>query len=347
MLSLINHAEITPPLNLSQGSHASVLIADGDEDYRQLYSDLFRSEGFQTFCAKDGHQALAVSHHERIDIALVDAMMPKPNGMTVCRELKNNPQGRPVPIVLLTGWESDQGMATGIESDADAYLKKTINNVELVARVRSLLAKKHFTDNLEDMEKVLLTFAEIVEAKDPYTAGHGYRVSRTAVALATRIGLSAEDREWVRRGALLHDIGKIGVPEEILVKLGPLTGEEKVILNSHTYLGDRICSPLSSFRPLLQIIRNHHERLDGSGYPDGLRGNQISMLTRVVSVADVYDGLTTRRPYRGSFSHAQAVHQIRREAEQGWWDPRILDALQEWSVSGMFRPVRETLSQDA
>lgn len=330
MSSLSNQSaveEITARHNLSHGSsRANVLIADGDENYRQLYSDLLRSEGFQTFCAKDGNQALAVLHRERIDIALVDAMMPKTNGMAVCRELKNNPEARLVPIVVLTCWESDQ-VLTGIESGADAYLKKPVNNIELITRVRWLLDKKRFTDNLEDMEKVLLTFSEIVEAKDPYTAGHGYRVSRTAVSLAGCIGLSAEEREWVRRGALLHDIGKVGVPEEILVKLGPLTGEEKIILNSHTYVGERICAPLSAFRPLMQIIRNHHERLDGSGYPDGLRANQISILTRVVSVADVYDGLTTRRPYRGSFSHAQAIHQIRREAEQGWWDLRIVDAL--------------------
>ncbi len=304
------------------------MIADGDEDYRQLYSDLLRSEGFQTFCAKDVDQALAVMHHERIDMALVDVMIPKTNGITLCRELRNNPETQLVPIVLLTGWESDQRRGMGMESgaDADARLKKPIDNIELITRVRSLLDKKRFTENLGDAEKTLLTLAEIVEGKDPYTAGHGYRVSRTAVAVAVRMGLSSEDREWVRRGALLHDIGKVGVPEEILGKLGPLKADEKLVLNSHTYLGERICAPLSSFRPLLQIIRNHHERLDGSGYPDGLRGNQISILTRVVSLADVYDGLTTRRPYRGSFSHTQAIHQIRREAEQGWWDLGVLDA---------------------
>jgi putative two-component system response regulator len=197
----------------------------------------------------------------------------------------------------------------------------------LITRVRTLLEKKRFADNLEDAEKMLLIFAELVEAKNPYTTGHGFRVSRTAVSLAARMGLSAEDREWIRRGALLHDIGKVGVPDEILLKLVPLTADEKIVLNSHTYLGARICAPLSSYRPLLQIIRNHHERLDGSGYPDGLRGNEISILTRVVSVANVYDGLTSRRPYRDRFSDMQAIHQIRREAEQGWWDLRILDAL--------------------
>jgi putative two-component system response regulator len=333
MSSLSNQCavEVVPALyDPNNGtSRLTVLIADSDEDYRQLYSDLLRSEGFQTFCAKDVDQALAVLHHERIDMALVDVMMPKTNGITLCRELRSNPETRLVPIVLLTGWESDQRCVMGIDSgaDADAHLRKPIDNIELITRVRALLDKKRFTDNLGDAEKMLLILAEIVEGKDPYTAGHGYRVSRTAVALAVRMGLSAEDREWVRRGALLHDIGKVGVPDEILGKLGPLKAEEKVILNSHTYLGERICAPLASCRPLLQIIRNHHERLDGGGYPDGLRGNQISILTRIVSLANVYDALTTRRPYRGSFSPPQAIHQIRREGEQGWWDLKVVDAL--------------------
>lgn len=330
MSSLSNQSLVTFPTHpIQEGSGATILIADGDEDYRQLYSDLLRSEGFQTFCAKDVYQALAVLQRERIDIALVDATMPKANGMCVCRELRSNPDTRLVPIVLLTGWESAEGRTMEIQSgaDADACLKKPVNNIELITRVRTLLEKKRLTDNLEDAEKILLALAELVEAKDPCNAGHGYRVSRTAVSLAARMGLSSEDREWVRRGALLHDIGKVGVADEILLKLGPLTAEEKIILNSHTYVGERICAPLSAFWPLLQIIRSHHERLDGSGYPDGLRGNQISILTRVVSVADVYDSLTTRRPYRGSFSHTQAIHQIRREAEQGWWDLKAVDAL--------------------
>jgi putative two-component system response regulator len=260
-------------------------------------------------------------------LALVDMVMPNTNGMTLCRELKNNPETRLVPILLLTDWKSDQNSVMEIENGADAYLNKPVNDIELITRVRALLDKKRFTDGLGNTEKVLLTLLEIVEAKNPYTAGHGQRVSQTAVSLAIQIGLSSAERECVRRGAYLHDIGEVGIPDEILMKLGPLTTEEKIVLNSHTYLGERICASLSLLHPILQIIRSHHERLDGSGYPDGLGGNQISILTRVVSLADVYDSLTTRQPYRGRFSHMQAMHQIRREAEQGWWDLTVFDAL--------------------
>ncbi|MGA2371904.1 MAG: HD domain-containing phosphohydrolase [Candidatus Korobacteraceae bacterium] len=320
--------EFTVLPSLNRGSSgATVLITDGDEHYRQLYSDLLRSEGFQTFDAKDCDQASAILHRERIDLALVDMVMPNTNGMTLCRELKNNPETRLVPILLLTDWKSDQNSVMEIENGADAYLNKPVNDIELITRVRALLDKKRFTDGLGNTEKVLLTLLEIVEAKNPYTAGHGQRVSQTAVSLAIQIGLSSAERECVRRGAYLHDIGEVGIPDEILMKLGPLTTEEKIVLNSHTYLGERICASLSLLHPILQIIRSHHERLDGSGYPDGLGGNQISILTRVVSLADVYDSLTTRQPYRGRFSHMQAMHQIRREAEQGWWDLTVFDAL--------------------
>ena len=334
MSSLSTQVPVMAPPDLSE-SRATILIADGDDHYRQLYSDLFQSEGFQTFSAKGIDQALTVLHHEHIDIALVDGTMPKTDGITICRKLRSNPETWMVPILLLTGGDSAHGsaMKIGGTADADAFSTKPGRNIELITQVQALLERKRFSDNVEDAEKMLLTLVQLVESKNPYTAGHGHRVSRTAVSLAIRIGLSAEDQEWVRRGALLHDIGKVGVPDEILLKLGVLEGEERAILNSHTFWGERICAPLTSFRPLLHIIRNHHERLDGTGYPDGLRGNQISLLTRVVSVADVYDALTTRRPYRGSFSQTQAIHQIRREAERGWWDLSILDALEESAMT--------------
>jgi putative two-component system response regulator len=238
--------EFTVLPSLNRGSSgATVLITDGDEHYRQLYSDLLRSEGFQTFDAKDCDQASAILHRERIDLALVDMVMPNTNGMTLCRELKNNPETRLVPILLLTDWKSDQNSVMEIENGADAYLNKPVNDIELITRVRALLDKKRFTDGLGNTEKVLLTLLEIVEAKNPYTAGHGQRVSQTAVSLAIQIGLSSAERECVRRGAYLHDIGEVGIPDEILMKLGPLTTEEKIVLNSHTYLGERICASLS------------------------------------------------------------------------------------------------------
>ncbi len=330
MWSLSEHTAVVPPPNLSE-SRTNILVADGDDHYRQLYSDLLQSEGFETFCAKDVDQALTVLRQGHIDLALVDGTMPKTNGMTICRELRSNPETRLIPILLFSSRKSTHGYEMKIEmgADADAFLVRPKSGTELITQVNALLERKHLSDDVETIEKLLLTLAQVVEAKNPYTAGHGHRVSRTALSLAVHIGLSSEDQELVRRGALLHDIGKVGIPDDILLKLGVLEGDERAIVKSHPLLGERICAPIDSFRPLLQIIRNHHERLDGSGYPDGLRGSQIPILTRIVSVADVFDALTTRRQYRDSFSRTQAIQQIRREAERGWWDLDVLHALEE------------------
>jgi putative two-component system response regulator len=332
----------TPSPTLDCGaSRATILIADDDVDYRELYSDLLESEGFQTLCAKDGEEALAVLYRERVDLALIGVMMPKRDGLSVCRELRANPETRLIPVLLMAGCDMGQGLVVGIESSGDGYLRKPVDNAELLARVRALLDKKRFTDDLEDVERVLLSFSRIVEAKNPYTAGHGERVSQIAAALTARMGLSGEEQGWVRRGAMLHDIGKVGVPDAILIKPGPLSREERLIVNSHTLIGERICAPLPCFRPLLQIIQNHHERLDGTGYPNGLRGNEISILTRVVSLADIYDALTTHRPYRNALSPAQALVDLRRQAERGWWDTGILQVLEQYLGEKSGRPCQE------
>ena len=302
---------------------SSILIADDSEAYRELYSDLLESEGFRTLCAKDGNEALELLKGQPVDLALIDVMMPNRDGLAVCRELKSNPETRLIPLLLLTGADTVQSRISGIESGADQYMTKPVATSELLARVRALIEKKRFTDHLENTERVLISFSNIVEAKNPYTAGHGNRVSRLAAALAARLGLSPDEQSLVRQGGMMHDIGKVGVPDSILLKSGPLTTDEKAILNSHAIFGARICAPLPSFRPLLQIIRNHHERLDGSGYPDALCGSQLDPKTRIVSIADVYDALTTNRPYRGEMSVSEALAQIRREVDQGWWDTHI------------------------
>jgi putative two-component system response regulator len=191
--------------------------------------------------------------------------------------------------------------------------------------VKSLLKLKEFTDELENVEDVLETLALSVEARDPYTAGHCERLAAYAVQLGTALALGQEDLTALRRGGYLHDIGKITVPDEILKKGSNLSPAEWQIMRQHPIAGENICRPLKSLRPILPIIRQHHEHWDGSGYPDRLVGNEIPLLARVLQVVDVYDALRTARPYKPALSHDQAVKTMQEEAHRGLWDPELVD----------------------
>ncbi|MBI4460305.1 MAG: HD-GYP domain-containing protein, partial [Acidobacteria bacterium] len=187
-----------------------------------------------------------------------------------------------------------------------------------------------FTDELESAEAVLYSLAYSIEAKDPYTEGHCERLSQYSVALAERLGLPEEQRLALKRGGIVHDIGKVAVPEHILLKPGPLTPDERAIMEQHTVIGERICAPLKSFCNVLPIIRHHHERLDGSGYPDGLVGDQIPLTVRILTTVDIYDALTTDRPYRKAMLPGEALAQMRKEAKRGWWDFALIEKLEHF-----------------
>jgi putative two-component system response regulator len=196
---------------------------------------------------------------------------------------------------------------------------------------------KQFTDELDNAETVLFSLALSIEAKDPYTEGHCDRLSKYSVALAEKLGLPDHLRVALRRGGLIHDIGKLAVPEHILLKPGPLTPEERKIMEQHTLEGERICAPLRSFRNVLPIIRHHHEKQDGSGYPDGLKGEQIPLTARILQVTDIYDALTTDRPYRKALPVEKALAIMREEVKRGWWDGSILDEFE--AVVHGYQPV--------
>jgi putative two-component system response regulator len=181
---------------------------------------------------------------------------------------------------------------------------------------------------LENAEAVLFSLALSIEAKDPYTKGHCDRLSEYSVALARRLGVAPEHCVALRRAGVVHDIGKIGVPEHILIKKGPLTAEEWDVMKQHPVTGERICAPLRSFRLVLPIIRHHHEKLDGSGYPDGLKGEKIPLTARILQITDIYDALITTRPYRAALSHEVAMATMREEAKRGWWDSSLIDELE-------------------
>jgi putative two-component system response regulator len=230
--------------------------------------------------------------------------------------------------VLVTALTGSADRIRGIECGADDFLSKPINREELLARVRSLLRLKQFTDDLECAETVLFSLALSIEAKDPCTEGHCDRLSGYSVALAEQLGVSDELKVALRRAGIVHDVGKVAVPEHILLKRGPLTPEERKIMEQHPITGERICAPMKSFRRVLPIIRHHHEKLDGSGYPDGLKGEDIPMTARILQTVDVYDALTTDRPYRKALSSQEAFSIMRSEVEKGWWDGGLVDILE-------------------
>src|SRR6185312_10998815 len=249
-------------------------------------------------------------------------------GFEICQAIKSKPQTRLIPVILLTSLNSDADRIHGIMCGADDFLNKPVNKHELLARVHSLLRLKEFTDELENAETVLFSLSLSIEAKDPYTEGHCERLSKYCVTMAERLQLPDEMRVALRRAGIVHDIGKIAVPEHILVKPGPLTEPEWKIMKQHPVVGERICSPLKSFRLVLPAIRHHHEKLDGSGYPDGLAGDQVPLSARVLQTVDVYDSLTTDRPYRKALRPPDALGIMREEVNRGWWDSSLVDELE-------------------
>ncbi|MGA2851558.1 MAG: HD domain-containing phosphohydrolase [Terracidiphilus sp.] len=320
---------------------ALILIADDDEMIRQLIAAMLSAEGYRIIFAADGDQALEIVRSNLVDLVLLDVMMPGKTGFEVCQAIKSQPETRFIPVVLVTGLSRADERIQGIACGADDFLSKPVNCQELLARTRSLLRLKAFTDELENAETVFFSLALSIEAKDPYTKGHCDRLANYSVALAHRLGLPQEQGVALRRAGIVHDIGKIAVPEHILVKRGPLTPDEWAIMKQHPGIGERICSPLKSFRFVPQIIRHHHEKMDGSGYPDGLKGDQIPLAARILQVADVYDALTTDRPYRAALPQELAIATMREEARRGWWDSSLVEEMVAM-VTGSRKLVEET-----
>jgi putative two-component system response regulator len=254
--------------------------------------------------------------------------MPGQTGFTACLQLKSNPETRLIPVVLVTGLADTDDRIKGIMCGADDFLTKPVNKHELLARVQALLRVKAITDELDNAETVLFSLATSIEVKDPYTEGHCERLSEYSVALAAKLQLADELKVALRRGGIVHDVGKVAVPEHILLKPGPLTDEEWKIMKQHPAAGERICRPLKSFRLVLPIIRHHHEKWDGSGYPDGLKGEEIPLTARILQTVDIYDALTTDRPYRKAMSPDKALSVMREEVKRGWWDGSLINPLE-------------------
>jgi putative two-component system response regulator len=297
---------------------ARILVVDDDERVRRLLCALLEGGADSVTTAADGSSALDAVDRIRPDLVLLDVHMPCLGGIEICRTLKSQPETRLLPVVLITGAHDGDAKRRGIEAGADDFITKPFNRHELRARIRSLIDNKRYTDELDTTESVLISLALTIEARDWMTDGHCQRLASYAQSLGVRIGLDEEQLITLRRGAYLHDIGKIGIPDAILLKPDPLTREEHAQMQTHTLIGDRLCAGLRSLGRVRGIVRGHHERLDGSGYPDGLRGDAIPILTQIIGIVDVFDALVTERPYKKAFSVERAHEELLREVDRGW-----------------------------
>ena len=301
-----------------------ILVVDDKLMNTELLKELLGSRGYRTVTAQNATTAEQEIRPEAPDLILLDVVMPGKSGYELCRELKEDSKTRLIPIVMITGLTDREDRLKGIEAGADDFLTKPISSEELFARVSSLLKLKEFTDELETVDSVLCTLGLSVEARDPYTEGHCERLAQNATDLGRFLGVEEECIVALRRGGYLHDLGKIAVPDEILKKGGDLTEAEWEIMKQHPVTGETICRPLKSLRLVLPIIRHHHEHSDGSGYPDGLREDEIPLLPRILQVVDIYDALCTARPYKPALSHDQAAVTMRAEARSGLWDGELV-----------------------
>jgi len=303
-----------------------VLVVDDGETNRALVHAYLADLDCSLRQAEDGPSALAAIEAEPPDLVLLDVQMPGMDGYEVCRRIKARPRGRLLPVVMLTALNHANDRVLALESGADDFMTKPVDRVELVARVRSALRLKAVYDNLDSAEQVIFSLAAAVEAKDAYTEKHTHRVAESARHVGMKMGLPERALEALYRGGIIHDIGKIGVPDSILLKPGPLNAEELARMRQHPVIGESIVKPLRSGASLLPIIRHHHEHFDGTGYPDGLAGRAIPHLARIVAVCDAYDALVTDRPYRPAKSMDEAVAVLVDGAGKQW-DAEAVDVL--------------------
>ncbi len=324
-----------------------LLVVDDDVGVRGLVARLLRVTGHFVQEAGSAEEAAVKLEQSVPDMILLDMQLPGKSGQQFLEEIRADPRLRLIPVVMITGAATQARKVKAIEAGATDFIAKPFSHVELAARVRSLLELKAATDALEDAERVIVALAQTIDARDPYTYGHSARVSLYAGLLGQRIGLEEWPLAIIRRGGLFHDFGKIAVRDRVLLKPGKLTTAEYAEIQTHPGKGKELLENMKTLAPALEVVHHHHERMDGSGYPDGLAGDAIPITARIATIADVFDALTTKRVYRDALTRAEALEIMASEVRKGWWDGRLLDELRglletipvdDWRLISLARP---------
>lgn len=305
---------------------ARVLCVDDNRMNRELVASTLVEAEMELRFADNGREALEVLERDPIDVVLLDLVMPLQDGAATLKLLRGDVRWEFLPVIVLTSHRNSAMRQEAIVAGADDFINYPLNRLELVTRIHSLLRIKEFHADLEQTQNVICALALALEAKDRYTRGHSQRVGDLARTFALHLGLPGFEAERIRTAGLLHDIGKIAVPERLLNKQGPLTREEFMRVIDHPVIGEEMVRPLTTLTSVLQLIRHHHERYDGRGYPDGLSGDAIPYEVRLLSIVDAYDALTSHRAYRPApLTHEAAMGTLRREASGGKWDPQMVE----------------------
>ena len=320
----------------------TVLIVDDEYAGRQTLESVLLGEGYKLEMAEDGYQALEKARELLPDVILLDVMMPGMTGYEVCEHIRNDKELAEIPIIILTALNDHKSMLKALNSGADSFITKPFDRHELRARLHGLMRLNRYQKLIDERAKLKRANAELIAAynatiqgwsqamdlRDRETEGHSQRVSELSLLMGKNLGLSEQELVHIQRGAYLHDMGKLGIPDSILHKPGKLTPEEWDIMRQHPQLAYDMLKNIEYLRPALDIPYCHHEKWDGSGYPRGLKGEDIPLAARIFAVADVWDALTSERPYRPAWTKEKALSYIQEQSGK-YFDPQIVDLFLE------------------
>ena len=295
-----------------------LLIVDDEPQVASLLRRFVSNEGYDVSVVHDGESALAWMEDNTPDVVVFDIVLPGVTGIDLCRKMKSDRATRLIPVVLVTGYASQEEQLEAVDAGADDVITKPVNSEQFRIRLRSLVRMKRYTDDLESAGAVMMTLAMMIESRDGSAEGHCHRIANHAVAIGRQLGLQGEALQTLRRGGFLHDIGMLAIPDSVLHKPGSLEPEEYALVQSHTVVGDSLLAGLRSLQSVRPIVRHHHERLDGSGYPDGLRGDAIPLVAQIVGLVDGYESMTFPKAYQRTLDQDQALDVLRAQAARGW-----------------------------